>query len=402
MDISINYKPHDAQKQIHAACDDKLIRFITVNTSRQFGKTKLIMMQALKWALEKSNQMVWVVSPTDGQALKIMQSMIGPLLDSGMATQKSETQGNIFIKLITGSKIQFKSARSEDSLRGNTLDYLIIDEAAFIKESVFTTILLPMIITKPNSRVLICSTPKGRTNWFYGQFKKVGSIYKSFKFTYKDNPLVDLSIIEEFKKSLPTSIFKQEFEAEFVDSSILFSNLSECEIDTPTSSVKFYGGIDLGMKDDNTVFSVINEHGELVEQDCFTGLEVDDLIIRLVKTYKKYNFDKIYIEDNNFGLPIYQILKKLWFDKLKPFNTNSKTKPIIISNLISSFSQMKIKFMVNDELVDELCDFGYTINNTGSVSYSAISGKDDRVMSLSIAWECYNKRHLTNGVPIVF
>lgn len=402
MNIKLKYKPHDAQKQIHAACDNEKLKFITVNTSRQFGKTKLITIQAIKWALLKPNQLIWIVSPTDGQSLKIAQQMINPMMKSGLCHSKTEVKGNISMKLVNGSKIQFKSARSEDSLRGNTLDYLIIDEAAFIKEETYQRILLPMIITKPSSRVLICSTPKGRTNWFYNQYMNKSEIYKSFKFTYKDNPLVDMNIIDEFRNSLPEDVFRQEFMAEFVDSSVLFSNLEECEIKQPQESGKFYGGIDLGMKQDYTVFSVMNEHGELVEQDTFTGLEVGELIERLDKTYKKYNFHRVFVEDNNFGITIVQLLKKRWFEKLRPFNTNSKTKGEIISNLISAFSQKKIRFVKNDELVEELCDFGYKITNTGSVTYAAISGHDDRVMSLAIAFECFNKKLMGGKIPIVF
>ena len=402
MEINIQYKPHFAQSLIHDACDDPFNKFITVNTSRQFGKTKLIQVQSLKWALEGRNQMIWIVSPTDSQALKIMQQMIGPLLESGIVKNKSETKGDIYIKFVNGSQIQFKSARSEDNLRGNTLDYLIVDEAAFIKESVYNKILLPMIITKPNSRVLLCSTPKGRTNWFYHQFKKTGDLYTSFKFTYKDNPMVDMDLIEEFKKTMPEDVFRQEYLAEFVDASVLFSNLQECEILEPTESDEFYGGIDLGMKEDYTVFSVVNEFGELVEQDSFRGLEVNEMIDRLDKTFKKYNFKKVFVEDNSFGITIVQLLRERWFEKVKPFNTNVRSKSNIISNLISAFSQKIIKFVKNDDLVDELCDFGYVITPTGGIKYSAMTGHDDKVMSLAIAWECYNKRHIVSGVPIQF
>ena len=404
MDITIQYKPHYAQSLIHEACDNDDYKFITCNTSRQFGKTKLLSIQAIKWALQAPNLLIWIVLPTDGQALKIAQGIMGPLQESGIVKTKSETLGSISITFLNKSKIQFKSARSEDNLRGNTLDYLIIDEAAFIKESVFQNILLPMIITKKSSRVLICSTPKGRTNWFYTQYMKKGDIYKSFKFTYKDNPMVDMDIIDEFKKSYPEDFFKQEFLAEFIDASQLFSNIEQCEIENHLISESdiYYGGIDLGMKNDFSVFSVVNEFGELVYQDSFTGLEVGALIDRLDETFKKYNFQRVYVEDNSFGIAIVQLLRERWFEKVKPFNTNVKTKSNIISNLISAFSQKLIKFTTNDELVSELCDFGYKVTNSGAITYSAISGHDDRVMSLAIAWECFNKRHLSAEVPIQF
>lgn len=403
MNISINYKPHKAQAQIHDACDDDDIRFITVITGRQFGKSKLIQIQSLKWALSGPKKIVMIVSPTDAQVSKIFDEMISPLIDSGIVSSKSESSGDMFIKFTNQSCIIFRSSRSEDSLRGNTLDFLCIDEAAFIKESVYKKILLPMLTTRPNSKVLLCSTPKGK-NYLYSEFNMKGKMYKAFRFTYKDNPLADRKLIEEFKVKMTDMEFRQEFMAEFVDSATLFTNIRDCEISDfeVNPSQHYYGGIDIGLVSDNTVFSVINDSGQLVYQDAFTGIEVNDLIKRLDDTFRKYNFSSVYVESNSYGLTILQLLREKWFDKVKGFNTTHKSKGDIISNLINAFSMKKIQFVQNEDLIQELNDFGYSITDTGSVKYQAITGKDDRVMSLAICYYAYNRRHISNSVPIQF
>ena len=404
MEITIEFQPHRTQKIVMDALDDPDYRFITLITSRQWGKSKLIQIQALKWALSKPKMVVWIVSPTESQVAKIFEEMFSPLMESGIVKSKSESSGELFIKFTNNSIIEFKSSRSEDNLRGNTLDYLILDEFCFIKEATYKKILLPTLITRPNSKVFLASTPLGRGNWGYTQFKLKGDKYKSFRFTYKDNPLIDLDLIEEYKRTMSETQFAQEFLAEFVDQSTLFSNIRECEIseDEITPYTKCYGGIDLGLVNDNSVFTIVNEYGEVVFQDAFTGLEVNDLIDRLDRTFQKYQPEKVYVETNSFGLVVLQMLRELWFEKVAGFNTSNKSKSDIISNLISAFSTKSIRFVENQSLIDELNDFGYKLSPTGQIQYASLTSTDDRIMSLAITWFCYNRRHSIGSVPIQF
>jgi Mrp family chromosome partitioning ATPase len=52
-----------------------------------------------------------------------------------------------------------------DNLRGYTVDFLIIDEAAFISDEIFD-IVLPMTNVK-QAPIVIVSTPRFRTGKFY-------------------------------------------------------------------------------------------------------------------------------------------------------------------------------------------------------------------------------------------
>jgi hypothetical protein len=55
------------------------------------------------------------------------------------------SKGDGEITFHNGSTILFRSAASEDSLRGESVHYLILDEAAFMKRSTVEEILLPML-----------------------------------------------------------------------------------------------------------------------------------------------------------------------------------------------------------------------------------------------------------------
>ena len=136
MNIKLNYKPHKGQEVVHNAIDGGQYKFIIVNGSRQSGKSKLISIEVIKRALNQANKRIMVVSPKASQSKKLAKDIINPIKNSAPQLIKSATEsmGNINCTFINGSTVDFKSAESKDSLRGNTVDYLFIDEAAFINE----------------------------------------------------------------------------------------------------------------------------------------------------------------------------------------------------------------------------------------------------------------------------
>ena len=71
--------------------------------------------------------------------------------------------------------------------------------------------------------------------------------YKSFFGTSYDNPFIDVSEIEDARRSLPDHIFRQEYLAEFLDDgSSVFRNINEC-IKKGGESANYYAGVDLGV-----------------------------------------------------------------------------------------------------------------------------------------------------------
>ena len=395
MQIKLDYKPHNKQRMIHEACSSSSnFKYITVVAGRQSGKSRGAAMQLIKWAFEKPNQTIWVVSPSSSQATKFYKGILNPLEKSGLIKSATASKGDIKIELLNDTIIEFKSILAKDTLRGQTLDYLILDEAAFMDEETIDEVLLPMILTKPKAKVLITTTPKGK-NWIYKWFSRGlegNSKYKSIRFTSKDNPLADIEAIEGWKSSMPSKRFEQEILAEFVDAATVFSNINEL-IYTPTGTTEnYYAGIDIAMKNDYTVVSILDDNGYMVAMDRFTDVDVTTLVNRVYDFLSKYKIKKTYIELNNQGLPVFNLLQEKLYSKIEGFNTTATSKPEIINKLIAAFSIKEIRIIDNEILKNELESFEEKYTHTGKVTFSAPSGMhDDTVMSLAIAWECYNK-----------
>jgi hypothetical protein len=413
MEISLDYSPHENQKKVHRALEDPQYNFISLVASRQFGKTKLMQMSVIQLMFNDDRfKTCWIVSPTDANSNKLFTNMYDGLSSAHLVKSHAKKSGDYSIKLINNKTIKFKSAKSENSLRGASVDFMVIDESAFIPGDIIYKVLMPMIITKKQALMFCISTPNGRSNWFFDFHqncsKNENGNSKSFLFTYKDNPLVNLDLIKQFKETLPDHIFKQEFECSFNDASTVFSNVNELGIgyDELIPFNKVYVGIDIGMKNDYTVVSIITDKGQMIDMLRITGIDIDDLINRINDFLTKYRVDRILIENNNQGIVVAQLLRKTWNEKLVEFNTNAKTKPEIITRLITAFSGKRFQYLRDMdngiEFINELNDFAYKIDpGSGKVKYEAMSGHDDIVMATAIAYHCYLKRNSFEHAPIV-
>lgn len=392
---------HDKQKEIVLSCLNDNIFYVVGVIGRQFGKTTLAENLAIYWATNNQNVIVYWVSPTDAQSNKVYKEIINAVWESGCIKTKKEPKGDTEILFHNGSKILFRSAASEDSLRGGAVDYMILDEAAFIKKSTYEQILSPMLAVRGKKCIFI-STPKGK-NYLYELFLN-GQKYpnwKSFRFSTYDSPFASESFIESQRLTLPNKIFQQEFEAEFVDSSSIFNNLSDILIldtlESPLPDEKYYAGIDIGLINDASVLSIIDSNGNMVKYYRWENIESPHLIQNIIDIEKKWKFKKILIENNNQGLPIYQDLKQK-IHNIEQFNTNTKTKVEMINDLIHAFNTKSLKLPKDEYLRIELEAFIFKQNDNGNIKFMADSGfHDDCVMSLAIAYQCYKKKQVNSA-----
>ena len=138
---------------------------------RQTGKTFMMMNDAVMRGLNNPRQRMFWVSPIQDQANKVMKDIEAAFInhqDLFMQIVKRFDRKNNEMFFHNGSFIKFRSADSGDNLRGATLDFIYIDEAAFISEDFINEVLLPMV-TRTSGRVVMCSTFNGK-NWYWDKY----------------------------------------------------------------------------------------------------------------------------------------------------------------------------------------------------------------------------------------
>lgn len=399
-------KPYKAQLDVLRACFDKETTYITLNGSRQVGKTVICTIAALKWALEKPEQCVMVVSPTDSQVKKIYKQimlMIEPMIFFVKSYKIQSGDSEIIFR--NGSVILFRSALSDNTLRGYSNTHLILDECAFIKEDTWNTVLAPTLTVR-GKKVLFCSTPKGN-NFFARLYDRglqaIEKSYKSFKLTFHNNPYANLLFIGEQQIILPDEVFRQEYLGEFIDSAGCFRNINEvCILDKQIyiNSEQYYVGVDIALKNDYTVAVCFNSKMEMVDYIRFNNTEIVHLTTSLKEFFNKWRPKKVLIESNNQGLPIIQTLRSQGIQNINEFSTTSSSKPLMINQLIAAIGKTEVKLLKDEVIKSEFNAFTATLTTSGNIKYAAAYGHDDIVMAVAMTLECASKAKFTKSFTI--
>ena len=224
-------------------------RFKVIAAGRRTGKSMLAAWQLIVNALEAKKGHVWYVAPTQQQARDIMWQQ---LLELGNPVISASHINNMQVTLINGSIISLKGADRPETMRGVALKFVVLDEYADIKPTVFEQILRPALADLKGHCIFI-GTPKGR-NHFYDTYKMGQSNkpetkdWKSWHFTSFDNPLLDEEEINIAKNTMSTFAYRQEFMASFEapQSDIFKDNwvVIKDKDDEPTHGT-YYMGVDL-------------------------------------------------------------------------------------------------------------------------------------------------------------
>jgi len=188
-------------------------RFRVLVAGRRFGKTYLALAEILRMA-HRANRLIWYVGPSDRQSKRIVWDRLKALTRPNWAKRASETQLRIDLK--SGSTIVVNGAFNPDSLRGEGLDLIVLDEYASMKPEAWTEVFRPALSDRQGLALFI-GTPKGR-NHFYERFEYAHNDpnWAAFQFNTAQGGLVDDEELCHAARELDPISYQQEFGGEFV------------------------------------------------------------------------------------------------------------------------------------------------------------------------------------------
>jgi hypothetical protein len=395
MEIQL-FTPHLGQKEIIKGFSDSQHKFGVVVTSRQWGKSLLGQNLLLYWLLQKPNQKGAWISPIYNQAKKVFQE----LSDASNSIIQQSNKAELTIKFINGSTLQFLSSERADSVRGFSFNYMVVDEAAYVNERGFETAILPTL-TAIGKKCLIISTPKSK-NWFYKYYLKGVSDsieYISFRGKSTDNPYIDQSFIAEQRLSLPNDIFRQEYEAEFTDAgSEVFRGVEQAcivpQYNKQDKSSRCFAGIDVGLSNDYSVLTILNEAGRVLLIDRLRGENISTIANRFNDILSRFRIEGGYVEENGIGAAMRDLIIPR-NRRIRGFTTTQDSKTQIVRTLISDLEAGILELPTKElepEMFKELTLYTYKLSNNGKLSFSHPNGiHDDLVDSLMLANRARNE-----------
>lgn len=304
------------------------------------------------------------------------------------------------------SRVEFKSGKFPEDLEGEGIHGgYVLDECAKMQQQVYDSAKTTVTVTR--APILAISTPRGK-NWFYTKcmaakdemewaIKKGLPPAKIFLTAASiDNPLVSAEAVEEARRSMPDRLFRQYYLAEFVDDGSVFLGYRDClfgdELDLHGPSQRWFDpdydgntvviGADWAKTQDYTVFTAFDiVTRKLAGFQRFHKTPYTEAIRKLVLFARKFK-DVIVVKHDKTGLGGV-IDDQLSYTEL-PYEGVTFTnawKADAVTSLITSVEHKMIGLPRWPEMIDEFESYEVSTSAAGNLSYAAVPGKHDDIVS---------------------
>lgn len=382
----------DNQPKIYDAWNNPKYKLLVASCGRQVGKTTTACYMAIKscFILPKNvkNVKIGYFMPSHSQCKITFEKILEMLGEySGVSANKSSLR----LTFPNGSYIQFKTTANEN-FRGFKCDYIFLDEAAYIPDSIYEKITACNIVSRSAGigKTFVLSTPRNK-NWFYNLFTEQSSTKFTIKFTSYETRFIEHEVLDEYKKTMSKDMFANEYLGEFITGNSKFFDIERAiTINTNTASKDGrYAAIDWGMENDYTVLTIINNKKEVCFYKKWRQIDWQVLIQEIAKTLMLYGNPICYSESNGIGDMPTKELQKI-YPKTKKFVTTAANKKDILTKLSMDLLKVGTKDLLkvpNDiEYLKEFDNVGFKYEND-AMKFFNIDNKihDDCVMSLAIA-----------------
>jgi hypothetical protein len=310
----------------------------------------------------------------------------------------------------------------ETTIEGERVHGALLDEASKMPEQVYAS--HTSTTTQTNGWTAITTTPRGK-NWVYKLYKNIEDHmrwcernerpYEMFCATAKtiDSPFVTQAVVEQARRTLPARMFKQLYEAEFVDDGDVFSGFrtlcegvyfdeADRELHVPfdANQMEVVIGADWARTHDYTVFTAwdINTRpARVVGWMRFNGQNYRTMIRQIFEFGKKFK-DVVQVVHDKTGIGdvIDELMSQLpWSVKGVVFTNESKAE--MVTKLMVAIQHGKVRFPNWETLIREMDAFEVETNELGRMKFNAPSGQhDDVVCSLFLGFSVVDQM-ITQG-----
>jgi hypothetical protein len=197
-------------------------RFKVVAAGRRFGKTELAMLTLLTGGADGRGCLTEpgvyrYIAPTQKLARKTLwrRKLKRALHPSWLARPPHET--NLEVEFVNGSILEVLGAEDPDSLRGDGVTGVVLDEYADMRAEAWPEAVRPSL-ADVKGWALFIGTPKS-FNHFYDMYARGQSpdhpSWASWQYKSLDNPLLDPGEVDEARRTTDPRTFRQEWEASF-------------------------------------------------------------------------------------------------------------------------------------------------------------------------------------------
>ena len=303
----LDITPLPSQMAIINAINNPKYRFVSAAVSRRQGKTYIANIIGQLVSLVPGSNIL-IMSPNYSLSQISFDLQRNLIKHFDLEVTKDNAKDKV-IEISNGSTVRMGSVNQVDSCVGRSYDLIIFDEAALADGKDAFNVALRPTLDKENSKAIFISTPRGRNNWFSEFFNRGFSEefpeWCSIRATYRDNPRMAQSDIDEARKSMSEAEFRQEYEADFntYEGQIWKFNFETQVRDFSQfepKKVDVFAGLDVGYKDPTAMCVIAydwdKEEFYLLDEYFNAERTTEQHAAEIQKLIDRWDIDYIYID----------------------------------------------------------------------------------------------------------
>lgn len=388
------WQPHEGQREFLLAKAPIQV----LACGRRWGKTDACAVAALSRLLRPKPTRHILVAPTKDQATLLFDRLIE------LAERLFKAEGRALVATIRRSPypkleigphvVTARSGHVPRALRGNEATHLVVDEAAYLPDSLIAEVLMPMLAATAGSMTLI-STPHGK-GLFWRLFR-MGTLGEKGVWSRhaptSEAPHISASFLETQRKLLSERAYRVEYMAEFMDAEgqvFRSAAVEACTVPVVARSGRpALVGVDWARYTDYTAVAVLEgdrAEAGLVHLERFQGDSWAETVKRVAALVSKFPGAEVTCDNTGVGDPVVESLRaSLPRHTVHGFTFTKSSKAPLIDNLVWLFDQGSLRIPPDPQLLRELEHFEAVHAGTGTRLEARGGYHDDLVIALALA-----------------
>ena len=390
------FKAYDYQTPIIRSILFSKDKKICINATTRAGKSLIIGLCAIIWALDRPNSKIVIIGPTYNHTRIIMDYIAEHITDSPWISEMVDLDRKVSVerlrKEVSKNRITFKNKSvifllsAEGKARGiigRGADLIIEDEAELISDETHRTKIMRMLGESPNSKIVLIGNAVGLNHFYEASISKD---YKKIHINWRDcvrEGRLTKEFVEDRKKQLTPAEFEMWLESNFVEdleSKLISKEWIDKAIYKPTDKVteNTIFGLDIAeLGNDLSVLTGINAENDIYKVVFLKSWEKKETM-QTVGIVTKYisNKNQINVDATGVGNGVWSRLKEMGYQANKLLTGSSPTrerdrflnlKAQLYWRLRTLFEEGRIKIPNHPTLIEQLNKLKYEITSAGKI-----------------------------------
>jgi len=230
--------------------------------------------------------------------------------------------------------------------------------------------------------------------------------YSVHKVKSSQCPLITDEFLAEMRGNMTADAYEMEYEAEFVEAlNSYFSQdlIRTCvelaqnleveyirSLEDHISSGEYYGGVDLGKKEDFSVLMVLKREDNVFKLVYFyqfpLGTSYSHVIGHVVRANEKFRFRKVLVDQTGVGEPMLDEFRQQGLTNIEGLTFAIRTKEELLSCLKIAMEQGRLALPYNRSLCTQINEQRFEYSKSGHLQFShPVGSHDDMLWALALA-----------------